>query len=90
LEDPLHAYLSLAIALEVLGESEQSHATTRAGYELLMERANLLTDPETVRNYLDVPTNQKLRARYAMLNGKRPGPIAHTPQKTRESEIAAP
>jgi tetratricopeptide (TPR) repeat protein len=91
LEDPLQAYLSLAIAQEILGETEQSDATTRAGYELLMERANLLTDPDTVRTYLEsVPTNQKLRSRYAMLNGKRPGVIAHTPFESRESEIAAP
>jgi tetratricopeptide (TPR) repeat protein/energy-coupling factor transporter ATP-binding protein EcfA2 len=91
LEDPLTAYLSLAIAQEALGDAEQSRDTIRAGYELLMERANLLTDPDTVRSYLEsVPTNNALRARYAALTSKRPGPIPLTSQDARGSGIAAP
>jgi len=90
LEDPLGAYLALAIAQEALGDVEKSRETTRVGYQLLMSRARMLTEPETVRSYLEnVPTNRKLRARYAAMSAANPVPIAHTPDSA-PSSIAAP
>lgn len=86
----LGAYLALAIAQEALGDVEKSRETTRVGYQLLMSRARMLTEPETVRSYLEnVPTNRKLRARYAAMSAANPVPIAHTPDSA-PSSIAAP
>jgi tetratricopeptide (TPR) repeat protein len=89
LEDPILAYLSLSEAQELLGDIEDSRDTIDAGYRLMMERARLLTDEETVRTYLDeVPTNRKVQARHAAMHADR-----SIPRATREAlspGIAAP
>lgn len=91
LEDPIHAYLSLAIGQEMIGEIEASQETTRAGHRLLMERANQLTDPDTVRSYLEsVPTNRKLQQRSAAMKSASPTHLPHIAAEARASGIAAP
>lgn len=61
LEDPLLAYLSMAMACHALGEEDGSMCAVRAGYELLMERASRISDDPARRSYITrVPANRRL------------------------------
>lgn len=64
-EDPLHAYLSMAIACHALGEQDASSRAARAGYQLMMERASRISDDAARRSYLEsVPANRMLAEWY--------------------------
>jgi tetratricopeptide (TPR) repeat protein len=91
LEDPVLAYLSLSEAQEFIGDLEASRETIEAGHRLMMERANQLTDQDTVRSYLEeVPTNVKVRARHAAMQTNRPTSLSLVAQEVRNPGIAAP
>jgi tetratricopeptide (TPR) repeat protein len=84
LEDPPHAYLSMAMAYCALGEQGASARAVRDGYELLMKRASRISDESARRSYLEhVPANRKLvewHAHIAAATGDPPLPERDTPE----------
>lgn len=91
LEDPILAYLSLSLAQELLGDFEESRMTIEAAHRLMMERANQLRDPDTVRSYLEsVPTNRAVQARFAAMREQRAATAARMAHEARGHGIVAP
>lgn len=67
IEQPVRVYLSMAIASEMMGDPDAARMYLSRGHELLMERANRISDTAMRESYLtNVPSNRQIQQCYAV------------------------